>query len=95
MARLVWLITGCSSGLGQALALEALSRGDDVIATARKVDSLRPLEAKGATALQLDVTNDQSTLNAIMAKAIGIHGRIDVLVNNAGYVLAGALEETP
>jgi NAD(P)-dependent dehydrogenase (short-subunit alcohol dehydrogenase family) len=95
MTRLVWFITGCSSGLGQALALEALSRGDDVIATARKVDLLGLLEAKGATALQLDVTSDQSTIDGIMAKAIAIHGRIDVLVNNAGYVLAGALEETP
>lgn len=95
MARLVWLITGCSSGLGQALALEALARGDAVIATARKAESLKPLKAKGASALQLDVTRDQETINKVMTDAIAIHGRIDVLVNNAGYVLAGALEETP
>lgn len=43
----------------------------------------------------LDVTSDQATLNQIMHDAIAVHGRIDVLVNNAGYVVAGALEETP
>lgn len=95
MARLVWLITGCSSGLGQALALEALARGDAVIATARNVESLKLLKAKGATAMQLDVTSDQNALSDIIADALSVHGQIDVLVNNAGYVLAGALEETP
>lgn len=95
MPRLVWLITGCSSGLGQALATEALSRGDAVIATARNVNSLSSLEARGATTMGLDVTSDQATLNQIMHDAIAVHGRIDVLVNNAGYVVAGALEETP
>lgn len=95
MAPLVWLITGCSSGLGHALAVEVLSRGDAVIATARKIDSIKSLETKGATSLQLDVTSDQETLNMVMKEAIAVHGRIDVLVNNAGYIQAGALEETP
>lgn len=94
MPQLVWFITGCSSGLGQALALEAISRGDMVIATARNEKTLAPLAVKGATAMRLDITSDQETLNEIMGDAIAVHGRIDVLVNNAGYVLAGALEET-
>ncbi|KAH8177117.1 short chain dehydrogenase domain-containing protein [Sarocladium implicatum] len=95
MAPLVWLITGCSSGLGQALTIEALSRGEAVIATARNVKALASLAERGAATLALDVTSNQTTLNMTIEDAIAIHGRIDVLVNNAGYVLAGALEETP
>ncbi|KAF8190060.1 short chain dehydrogenase [Pholiota molesta] len=95
-AQLVWLITGTSSGLGRELALEALKRGEKVIATgrARSIDKLNELKAHGADILELDVTSPLETLHEVAKKAIAIHGRIDVLVNNAGYILVGALEES-
>ncbi|PPQ78486.1 hypothetical protein CVT25_011827 [Psilocybe cyanescens] len=94
-AQLVWLITGTSSGIGRDLALEALKRGEKVIATgrARSLAKLDDLRAKGADILELDVTSSLETLEEVARKAVAIHGRIDVLVNNAGYILVGALEE--
>lgn len=92
---LVWLITGTSTGLGRDLALEALKRGEKVIATgrSRSIAKLDDLKAKGADVIELDVTSPLETLHEIAKKAVEIHGRIDVLVNNAGYILVGALEE--
>ncbi|KAF1325837.1 Dehydrogenase, partial [Globisporangium splendens] len=89
----VWLITGCSSGLGRELALAALARGDRVIATARNVNKLDDLKQRGAAAVSLDVTSSDHVLKQIIADAVAIYGRIDILVNNAGYVLQGAVEE--
>ncbi|EAU80937.1 short chain dehydrogenase [Coprinopsis cinerea okayama7 len=91
---LVWLITGTSSGIGRDLALAALARGDKVIATARgrTVSKLEDLKAKGAEAIELDVTAPLDRLHEIAKAAVGIYGRIDVLVNNAGYMLVGAIE---
>lgn len=91
----VWLITGCSSGFGRILAEMALARGDRVIATARKVEQLADLTAQRTghlLALALDVT-DPASIDAAMAKAEQAYGRIDVLVNNAGFGLVGAVEE--
>jgi NAD(P)-dependent dehydrogenase (short-subunit alcohol dehydrogenase family) len=79
------LITGCSSGIGRALALELTARGHEVLATARKLDSIKDL--KVAKRLQLDVTDDASVASAV-AKA----GPIDVLVNNAGVGFWGPVE---
>ncbi|KAI1501356.1 hypothetical protein F5X99DRAFT_428479 [Biscogniauxia marginata] len=93
MSQLVWLITGCSSGLGEQFVHEILSRGDLVIATARKVEKIKHLQQAGAAILPLDVTSDQSTLNETVSKAISIHGRIDVLVNNAAYALLVSWED--
>ena len=93
MAQLVWLITGCSSGLGELLVHNVLSRGDKVIATGRRLDSIRHFEQAGARVLHLDVTDTQVVLNKIMAEAIEIYGRIDVLVNNAAYIATGAWED--
>ncbi|KAM0432306.1 hypothetical protein ACHAPT_004846 [Fusarium lateritium] len=93
MAPLVWLVTGCSSGFGRIFAQQILSRGDHVIATARRVETLDDLGKAGASVLKLDVTEDQDTISEIIQQAIGIHGRIDVLVNNAAYVLGGAWED--
>ncbi|CAA7269832.1 unnamed protein product [Cyclocybe aegerita] len=95
-SQLVWLITGTTSGLGRDLALEALKRGDKVIATgrARSVTKLADLKEKGADVLELDVTATLEDLHEIAKKAIAIHGRVDVLVNNAGYILVGAIEES-
>jgi NAD(P)-dependent dehydrogenase (short-subunit alcohol dehydrogenase family) len=81
-----WLVTGCSSGFGRALAREIVARGDDVVATARDAGALAGLE--GVRAARLDVT-DPAEIRAVVAQA----GPVDVLVNNAGYGLLGAFEE--
>lgn len=92
---LVWLITGTSSGLGHDLALAALARGELVVATTRtrSLSSLEDLRSKGAHILELDVTWPLDKLKDVAMEAVGICGRIDVLVNNAGYAELGALEE--
>lgn len=90
----VWLITGCSSGFGRELVSAAASRGDRVIATARKIEDLDYCQSiSNLQALQLDVTSSQAELDAKIREAIAMFGRIDVLVNNAGYVLSGVWEE--
>ncbi|KAG9030808.1 hypothetical protein FRB95_003500 [Tulasnella sp. JGI-2019a] len=90
----IWLITGTSTGIGKELCLAALKRGDRVIATARSVDKIdAALQEKGADVLQLDVTDTPENLKRIAANAIAIHGRVDVLVNNAGYISFGPIEE--
>jgi NAD(P)-dependent dehydrogenase (short-subunit alcohol dehydrogenase family) len=92
----VWFITGTSSGFGRALAEEVLAKGERVVATARKPEVLRDLTQKypdTARAVKLDVTNLEEVKSAI-SEAINEFGRIDVLVNNAGYALVGAIEET-
>ncbi|KAJ7478744.1 dehydrogenase [Mycena galericulata] len=89
----VFLITGCSTGLGRELALAALASGFHVIATARRPDTLSDLEARGAKALALDVTASTQELADSAAKAIVIYGQVDYLVNNAGYAQGGCIEE--
>jgi len=92
--RQTWLITGCSSGLGEAIARAALRRGDNVIATARKgVERLQGLKQVGAATLDLDVQAPQAELDSTVEEALKIYGGIDVLVNNAAYVEVGVLEE--
>ncbi|KAI0041215.1 short chain dehydrogenase [Auriscalpium vulgare] len=93
--QLVWLITGCSSGIGRDLTLEALKRGDKVIATtrARSLGQLADLKGAGADVLELDVTAPLADLHTVAQAAIALHGHVDVLVNNAGYIAVGALEE--
>jgi NAD(P)-dependent dehydrogenase (short-subunit alcohol dehydrogenase family) len=91
----VWLITGASSGLGRALAEAVLSGGGRVVATARGSSRLAEL-AQGypgqVLATRLDVT-DSAEARAAVSKGLDAFGRIDVVVNNAGYGLFGALEE--
>jgi NAD(P)-dependent dehydrogenase (short-subunit alcohol dehydrogenase family) len=92
-----WFITGASSGLGFAFARYALDRGYNVAATARSVGKLEALAAQAPDRLlayPLDVTNPLDAARAVEA-AITRFGRIDVLVNNAGYGIVGAVEETP
>ena len=88
----VWLITGCSSGLGRALAQRVIAAGDCVVATARNPDSLSDLSGEHCLRLGLDVTSEAQIRDAI-AQAVENFGRLDVIVNNAGYGLAGAFEE--
>jgi NAD(P)-dependent dehydrogenase (short-subunit alcohol dehydrogenase family) len=95
VAPKVWLITGCSTGFGRALAEAVLEKGDFLLATAREPAQLRALidhYPKTAFGERLDVTLSQEIQAAVDA-AIKTFGRIDVLVNNAGYGLIGALEE--
>jgi NAD(P)-dependent dehydrogenase (short-subunit alcohol dehydrogenase family) len=92
----VWFITGASTGLGRVLAEHLLRSGAMVVATARKVEQLKELEtAYPATALilSLDVTK-QPQVDGAVADAVARFGRIDVLVNNAGYGMVGAVEES-
>lgn len=91
----VWFVTGASTGLGRAQARAALAHGDRVVATARDVGAVKDLvdAAPGrALALPLDVTDSGSAREAVRA-ALDAFGRIDVLVNNAGYGLRGAIED--
>lgn len=91
----VWLITGSSTGFGRALAEAALAQGDRVIATARNVSKIQDLEhqyPQTAKAICLDVT-DRATIQTAVQSGSAAFGRIDVLVNNAGYGLMGAVEE--
>lgn len=95
VASKVWLITGCSTGFGRALAEAVLKRGDSLLATARKPEQLRALidhYPETAKAVRLDVTVSQD-IQAAVDTAITTFGRIDVLVNNAGHGLIAALEE--
>jgi NAD(P)-dependent dehydrogenase (short-subunit alcohol dehydrogenase family) len=91
----VWFITGASTGFGRKLAEAVLANGDRVIATARKPETVADLEQQDpsrARAVRLDVT-DLNQVKASVEAAINAFGRIDVLVNNAGYGLIGAVEE--
>ncbi len=91
----VWFITGTSSGFGRLLAEEVLAKGDKVVATARKPEVLQDLIEKypeTARAIKLDVTQESDAKTAIL-EAVKEFGRIDVLVNNAGSALVGAVEE--
>jgi NAD(P)-dependent dehydrogenase (short-subunit alcohol dehydrogenase family) len=92
----VWLITGASRGLGRAFAQVALEEGDTVVLTARDPSALEDLCAShpGVTlGLELDVT-DRDAAQRTVAAALEAFGRIDVLVNSAGYGLHAAIEET-
>lgn len=88
--REVVLITGCSSGIGAALAEEFHRRGRLVYATARRTEALAGLAAQGIRTLALDV-NDPASVAAAIATVGAEAGRVDVLVNNAGFGLFGAV----
>lgn len=91
MARKVWFITGISRGLGNALAEAALARGDLVVGTTRDGAPPANLAAEGLRTLALDVVERDRIAPAVRA-AQACHGRLDVVVNNAGYGLLGPVE---
>jgi NAD(P)-dependent dehydrogenase (short-subunit alcohol dehydrogenase family) len=91
----IWLITGTSSGFGWALARHVLAQGDRVIATARRLDVFSEWEREfpgQCRCLALDVSNPDQ-VREVVAEAADAFGGLDVIVNNAGYAVAGALEE--
>jgi NAD(P)-dependent dehydrogenase (short-subunit alcohol dehydrogenase family) len=93
----VWLITGSSRGLGRAFAEAALAAGCQVAATARKSEDLAELKkvyGDRVLPLSLDVTSEAQTQGAVQA-AIRAFGKLDVLVNNAGYGNVAPIEDTP
>jgi NAD(P)-dependent dehydrogenase (short-subunit alcohol dehydrogenase family) len=95
MANKVWFITGTSRGFGRVWAEAALARGDRVAATARDVKTLAPLTERygeRVAPIALDV-NDKAKVGAAINQAHAAFGRLDVVVNNAGYGLFGAIEE--
>src|SRR3954471_1987004 len=88
------LITGCSSGIGRGTAERVAGRGFTVYATARRLDAIADLEARGCRLLALDVTDEDSMQAAVKAVA-DEHGAVGALVNNAGYSQSGAVEDVP
>jgi NADP-dependent 3-hydroxy acid dehydrogenase YdfG len=86
------LITGAASGIGRATAEQFVQNGFITYATSRRLETLTPLQDSGCEILELDVTSEQSMQTAISA-ILECHGKIDVLVNNAGYGLNGPIEE--
>ncbi len=88
------LVTGCSSGIGRQVALRLHQAGLVVYATARRPGTLTGLAEKGIHVLALDVT-DEASMVAAVDQIAGSRGQVDVLVNCAGFELAGAVEETP
>jgi len=95
MAQKVWLITGASRGFGRIWAEAALERGDLVAATSRKLSDVADLRERfgdSVLPLTLDVTNTEQVNQAVTA-AHAHFGRLDVVLNNAGYSLVGTVEE--
>jgi short-subunit dehydrogenase len=88
----VVLISGCSSGIGRAMALEFSRNNFYVAATARKIDSIKDMKSGNTGIYSLDVTDGKS-INSCVKKVIKDCGRIDILVNNAGYGLMGPVAE--
>ena len=90
----VVLVTGASSGIGEATALELVQRGFTVYGAARRIDRMTGLAAHGVRTFEMDVTDDASMTSGV-ERILREQGRIDVLVNNAGYGSYGALEDVP
>jgi len=94
MTRKVALVTGASSGIGETTARRLHEAGFVVYGAARRVDRMAELAASGVSAIALDVT-DEVSAQKVVADILAAEGRIDVLVNNAGYGSYGAVEDVP
>jgi NAD(P)-dependent dehydrogenase (short-subunit alcohol dehydrogenase family) len=93
----IWFVTGSSRGLGREIVRAALDSGDRVVATARNTSDLKSFVASYGDAvctLELDVT-DGSAAKAAISKAVEASGRLDVVVNNAGYANVNSIEDLP
>lgn len=88
----VIIVTGASSGIGKATALQLIKEGHAVYGAARRVENMKELVSAGGKAIELDLTNHKQ-VHAEIQKIIDAEGRVDVLVNNAGYAVYGAVEE--
>ena len=92
MERVI-LVTGASSGIGKATAEKLIEEGHTVYGAARRVERMEDLVRQGGHALSVDVTQ-HDTIRAAVAQVLEEQGRLDVLVNNAGYAVYGAVEDT-
>lgn len=86
------LVTGASSGIGKATAHALLDQGHTVFVAARRVEAMQDLAARGAIALPMDITRE-ADIAAVVARILGEHRRLDVLVNNAGFATYGSVED--
>lgn len=93
----IWFITGTSSGFGLLLALAALAAKHRVIGTVRSktksAEAVRQIAQAGGEVVELDMVDSQKAIIATVQAAEKIYGQIDVLVNNAGYAILGAVEQ--
>nr|WP_269783524.1 oxidoreductase [Marinibactrum halimedae] len=87
------MITGASSGIGKKAALDLINAGYTVYGAARRIEEMKPLVDVGGYALKLDVT-DVENIQRVVDQIVLEQGRIDVLINNAGYAVYGSVEET-
>ena len=90
----VILLTGASSGIGYETAVRLARKGHRVYGAARRVERMEPMREMGVVPLRLDVT-DEASMQACVESVLAAEGRIDVLVNNAGYGSFGAIENVP
>lgn len=89
----VWFITAASSGFGHDIAVEALKRGHTVVATARSLSRIQDLADAGAQTLAFDVTAPSDYMEKVAKEVFDKYGRVDYLINAAGFILEGAVEE--
>lgn len=93
MKNKIVLVTGASSGIGKATARQLLKDGHTVYVVARRVEQMEDLKKEGAIPLKMDITNE-GDVNAVVQTITEQDGGVDVLVNNAGYAIYGAVEDT-
>ena len=93
MSKVV-LVTGASSGIGRRTAIVLNDAGYKVYAVARRVERMDDLRQSGIAVLSMDVT-DEKSMTSVVGQIVAREGSIDILINNAGYGLYGAIEEVP
>ena len=88
----VIIVTGASSGIGKATAMQLIKEGHIVYGAARRIERMQDLISAGGSAIEMDVTNHEQVQSQII-KIIDTEGKVDVLINNAGYAVYGPIEE--